>query len=44
MALVGRRLSKGTAAMGTFRPGRVATNPATEATTLLLVTMTAVEP
>jgi len=34
------RLLKGTAAMGTFRPGRVVSNPGTEPTTLLLLTMT----
>ena len=38
--LTRRRLSTGTAAMGTFRPGRVVSNPGAEPTTLLLLTMT----
>ena len=41
--LTGHRLSKGTAAMGTFRRDRVISNPATESTTLLLMTITAAE-
>ncbi len=39
----GPRIAKGLAAMGTFRPGRVVTNPASEATTLLLLTIAPAE-
>ena len=35
----GRRISRGSAATGTFRPGRVASNPGAADTTLLLLTI-----
>jgi len=40
----GHRIANAAVAMGTFRPGRVVSNPAAEPTTMLLVTITTVEP